>query len=47
MWGKVMGKVIDVCLASGLVSLSALVVVRAVKEIKTTIKGEKTNAGNP
>ena len=47
MWGKVLGKVVDVCLASSLVSLSAMIVVKAVKEIKSTVKGEKTNGGNP
>ena len=47
MWGKVMGKLMDVCLASSLVSLSAMIVVKAVKEIKTTVKGEKTNDGDP
>ena len=47
MWAKTMGKVLDVCLASSLVSLSAVIVVKAVKEIKTVIKGEKTNGGDP
>ena len=47
MCGKVLGKVMDVCLASSLVSLSAVIVVKAVKEIKTTFKGEKTNGGDP
>ena len=47
MWGKTLGKIIDVCLVSSLASLSAMVVVKAVKEIKIALKGEKTNGGDP
>ena len=48
MWGKVLGKVMDICLASSLISLSAVIVVKAVKEIKITFQGEKNNgSGDP
>lgn len=47
MWGKVIGKVMDICLMSGLVSLTAVCVVKAVATIRDEITGGKKNAGNP
>ena len=40
MWGKVLGKVLDVSLAASIVSMSAVIVVKAAKEIKWMIKGD-------
>ena len=47
MWGKVLGKVMDICLISGMVSVAAVCVTKAYATIRDKLKGEKKNAGNP
>ena len=38
MWGKIFGRVVDACLATGLVSLTALLVTKTVSAIKAEVK---------
>ena len=43
MWGKTMGKVIDVCLATSLISMSAAIVAKTVSLIRKELNGGKEN----
>lgn len=45
MWGKVISRICDVCLATGLMSLAVTCVAKSVKTVKETFKPkeEKTN----
>ena len=47
MWGKVIGKICDVCLTTSLMSLATLVVVRTVKEVKKELTGGKSDGRDP
>lgn len=43
MWKRAIAMILDVCLASSVASLSALIVATAIRGVKETIKGEKKN----
>ena len=38
MWGKIFGRIIDGCVATGVISLTALVVTKAVSAIRAEVR---------